>query len=518
MIRKIPLHPLLLAVAPILALYATNIREIEIGSIIRSIGFSVLFAGVIYLLAKILFGRFHIEAFIPSILLVVFFSYGHIQKTALTIPWIGSIVGRSVFLIPVITAIVAIAIILIIRNKQRIADINTAFNIFAMIMVVIPLLQSGYFEVNKSISKKQNISSNEALIASTTNKPDIYYIILDSYTRQDELLNRYHFDNSAFIQNLRNMGFYVADCTLSNYSFTPGSIGSSLNMDYLYNITSELPNSRNNGLLYDLVPNNRVRHSLKENGYNIVAFDTDYDWINWTDADVYYGNPSVYLTDPFFYPFETLLIDTTFLRVLEKHDILSIKGVRNVPPVNYVQAHVKKTMNVLSNLKTTASLKSPKFVYAHLIVPHAPYIFNPDGTANWDNYYDEHTGKIGANVNIPEGYVNNIQFINNQMDVIIKSLLDNSDPDPIIIIQGDHAMNQDNRYPILNAYYFPDKNYQLLYPTISPVNSFRVVFDKYFGANLPLVKDISLTSDINRPFERDTVDAQSAECKRQTTP
>jgi hypothetical protein len=289
-------------------------------------------------------------------------------------------------------------------------------------------------------------------------------------------------------------------------------------MDYLYNLTSEPSNSRNTAILYDLVPHNKVRQSLKQDGYKIVGFDTGYNWINWYDADVYYGNSLVYLTDPFFYPFETLMIDTTLLRVLEKHDMVSVKELKSTPQVNYVQSLVEKTRKGLSNLKKTVSIKGPIFVYAHILVPHSPYIFNPDGSASWDNYFDEHTGKIGANVDIKEGYTNNVQFINNQMLEIIKYLLDNSDPDPIIIIQGDHGLDYANRYPILNAYYFPDKDYQYLYKSISPVNSFRVIFNKYFGAKLPLFKDISIANDINKPYGLDSVEAQSAECKRQTTP
>ena len=40
---------------------------------------------------------------------------------------------------------------------------------------------------------------------------------------------------------------------------------------------------------------------------------------------------------------------------------------------------------------------------------------------------------------------------------------------------------------ILNAYYLPGADPRVFYPTISPVNSFRVVFNTYFGASLPLL-------------------------------
>src|SRR6266849_1590823 len=42
---------------------------------------------------------------------------------------------------------------------------------------------------------------------------------------------------------------------------------------------------------------------------------------------------------------------------------------------------------------------------------------------------------------------------------------------------------------ILNAYYLPGGGSSALYDTITPANSFRVVFNYYFQAGLPLLED-----------------------------
>jgi hypothetical protein len=44
---------------------------------------------------------------------------------------------------------------------------------------------------------------------------------------------------------------------------------------------------------------------------------------------------------------------------------------------------------------------------------------------------------------------------------------------------------------ILNAYYLPGTGQAGLYPSITPVNSFRVVFNAYFGTDLPILPDRS---------------------------
>ena len=69
---------------------------------------------------------------------------------------------------------------------------------------------------------------------------------------------------------------------------------------------------------------------------------------------------------------------------------------------------------------------------------------------------------------------------------------------PIIIIQGDHGLfssNLDWRFGILNAYYLPGHN-DLLYPKITPVNTFRLIFNSYFGTDYQLLPDISYYSDL----------------------
>ena len=66
----------------------------------------------------------------------------------------------------------------------------------------------------------------------------------------------------------------------------------------------------------------------------------------------------------------------------------------------------------------------------------------------------------------------------------------------MIIIQGDHGLDTEARMAILNAYYLPGDGAKMLYPTITPVNSFRVVFNAYFGQEYPILPDTSLYSDM----------------------
>ena len=99
------------------------------------------------------------------------------------------------------------------------------------------------------------------------------------------------------------------------------------------------------------------------------------------------------------------------------------------------------------------------------------------------------------------------------MEIAIDRILENSDTPPIIIIQGDHGpgaylkwssaekSNLDERFGIINAYYFPEGDQGWLYPSITPVNSFRIMFNRYFEGEYPLLEDESFFSTWRKPYK-----------------
>jgi len=53
----------------------------------------------------------------------------------------------------------------------------------------------------------------------------------------------------------------------------------------------------------------------------------------------------------------------------------------------------------------------------------------------------------------------------------------------------------------LIAYYFPNNGAGVLYPTITPVNTFRLVLNTYFGQDLTLLPDVSYYSAYEDRFK-----------------
>jgi hypothetical protein len=168
-------------------------------------------------------------------------------------------------------------------------------------------------------------------------------------------------------------------------------------------------------------------------------------------------------------------------------------------------------------LQETPALDGDYFIYAHIIAPHPPFVFDQHGVplshdrpfklADANQFIKDYSRKAYLT-----GYRNQMQYINSLVLKTVDTILAKSKTPPIIIIQGDHGpgaylhwSSLENTFPaerfsILNAYYFPDRDYSLLYPSISPVNSFRVVIDKYFGGTYPMLPDRHFYSQWSFPF------------------
>lgn len=267
-------------------------------------------------------------------------------------------------------------------------------------------------------------------------------------------------------------------------------------MDYLNTLlagANDTPGAEDN--IWVMLKQSRVRHWLEAMGYKTVAFDTTYDWSRLSDADIYLrlGSDAEILQG--LTPFETMLIKSTagLILVDSQSRLLSTQFEQINFPYSYFMSSQRF---ILDQLPTIPSYPGPKFVFAHIIIPHPPFIFTPDGSLMEDSrYYDGENAMPADASYIDRGYTNQVQFIDQKIVEIAQTIIAQSQVPPIIIIQGDHGWRDDNRYEILNAYYLPGISSQAssLYENISPINSFRVVFNAYFSASLPLLEDISIS-------------------------
>ena len=170
---------------------------------------------------------------------------------------------------------------------------------------------------------------------------------------------------------------------------------------------------------------------------------------------------------------------------------------------------------ILDKLKEIPRLDGPTFTFAHIVLPHFPYVFDRDGTVRRDlapnlHFYGDFKRRMGG-WGDESLYVDQLVYLNTRLIEVIDAILAASPHPPIIIVQGDHgtaASDSDDgagplpreRLGILNAYLVPDRVRTLLYPNITPVNSFRLIFSTLFGADLPALPDRNIFSWYEREF------------------
>jgi hypothetical protein len=389
---------------------------------------------------------------------------------------------NTVFLI--LWSIIFVILVLILKKKSF-KGVDSFLNIVSVVLIVFtlfnilknPKLIKWTDEIAK-IEIKKDIKVNK-------NYPDIYYIIVDRYARNDVLKKYYNFDNSEFTNYLKEKRFFFADKTLSNYPTTTMSLASIFNMKYLNFFTDEYGKKQSDFKpVVKTLRNNEVGRLLKEKGYTYINMGSWW-WLTqkFNDAD-YNFNSKGLVNDEFTVRF----LETTLFSEISNY-ILPEKY-----KLNFRNEQKNIALYQVEKLKGIVKMDSPKFVFVHLLIPHNPYVFDKDC-----NYVNE---KITKNQKEMKNYLDQLQCTNKFLKEMINNILDNSKKEPIIVLQSDEGphpikspLPKDNywraadtialeeKFKVLNILYLPGIDYTTLSNDLSPINTFILIFNSYLGEN-----------------------------------
>ena len=512
--KSLPLHSFLFAIYPALALLGLNIEQIRPDVALRAILFSLALAAIMFLLFRLFFKNWDTAAILTTAALLEFFAYGHVYNALKTMSLTANSLDRHRILAPLWLVAFVVFAFWLVRKKHDLRSAHGYLNLVTAITLVFPIIQLAQFSVRAQVEKPVENPPDQAAanlhLPSGAPAPDVYYIIVDAYSRDDTMLKEYGLDNTPFIKQLQDLGFYVARCSQSNYGQTELSLSSSLNMNYLDALDPHAtPGSTDRSALPDLIKHGAVRQAFESLGYHTVAFETGFKVTEWDDASVYLspstaavGNLQVNagLND-----FELMLVNTSAGRLLTD-------GMKKLP--QFLQADFDNPRRIhrdlilfdFDQLAKLPALPGPKLVFAHLVIPHPPYVFGPNG-----EFTDYDRDPIAA-------YHDQVIYLNKRLIPLLKTIQQQSATPPIIVIQGDHAgveSDQNFRMEILNAYYLPGQAAGQLYESISPVNTFRLILDQYFGGQYKLLKDTSYFSVYKTPFDYTVIPDKRAGCPSQ---
>ena len=506
------LVPILFALYSISALTAHNIHEINIQDTFRAFLVAIVSVNLLFLIIWVIVRDGDRSALIVFMAVILFFSYGHVREIMKSMAISAPIFGRHRYLLFLFVMMFVGWSWFILKRinsaslwRRRIRLIGAILLIIPVITIISSLFPGGW---GSSLEEIQTINKTGY---GRDKSPDIYYIILDGYGRGDILEELYGFDNSKFLRLLEERGFYIADESLSNYNTTRLSLASSLNLNYLQSFVES------DGISIDpitaewMLRENELSRQLKRFGYETVAFDSGRPWSSIDNADHYFdvfedqSMGEIPERTTILNLFETMLIETTFLSIVSDHTDLFEEFERSESVVAN-EEHRIRILYSLDKIQEVPRWQGNYFTFLHVLSPHPPFIFGASGERkDYDRPFTFGDGnnflKIGSREEYIDGYIDQLQYINQLVIDVVDEILETSSNPPIIVIQGDHGpgaylnwqsmedSNLKERHGILNAYYFPEGLTSELYNSITPVNSFRLILNTYFDGDYNLLED-----------------------------
>lgn len=524
------IHVLIFAVYPVIFLFVRNIIEVKFIYTLLPVFINMFTAIMIFFIFNKFIKNSIKSSFVTSVLIIFILNAYIFYKI------FNELFSTNIFVFTVLSLIVIIFLCLLIIKKEfhetKVLNIINSCAIILLIIAFTSVPLNIYASMFSGIFKKHNLSESKTEVKPAVinnDYPDIYYLILDGYADNKALKEYYNYDNSEFLSWLKNKGFYVAENSTANYPSTIPSITSSLNMRYINEDLKDIHNDNQVGLkLKELRHNNETVKYLKSKGYTfqfirIVENDMLIDLED--ISDIKYSASSLKLINDFSFT----LYKTSVIGLFDIYE----NSYFQTYMYNFMKQSLLEPLDYLSSPKK--NIKRPLFVYAHILAPHPPYLFDrygnelKDREVNVKNYVTDWLKK--------DLYLDYLIFINGKMKKTINDIIAGSEREPVIIIQSDHGsqyhlqkiikeyndnkkdlidLNAESRtvrwtkeeyeslinklmsdsdfiknsFSILNAYYFPGENNKKdLYQSITPINSFRILFNTYFEDDFNLLED-----------------------------
>jgi hypothetical protein len=482
------LHPLLLAAYPVLFLFSHNAADqLTFDAVWGPLAAAVAGAALLLVLGTVVLGDVHRGGIAASVVVAGFFSFGHVWNV------VGPFLGQQVLLLAVWVVLIFLGLLAAWLVKARARSVTSYLNLIVVVPLGLTVLNLGELVMSRGAAGVMLETVGGLLGGRDGQQPDIYYLVFDRYAGSPTLDRHFGFDNEPFLRELEARGFYVARDSVANYPKTSLSLVSTLNMEYLdgHALHAEAVAPADQGPINRMLGERLlVPFSLKEVGYEFVLIPSWWPPIAANvDADIilaYDGTSE----------FSLALLETT------------MAGALTGPPgeVDPLSASElpKYTLHQLDRLHEAPQLPGPQFIFAHFIIPHPPYLFDRDGSSV--------TPEEAAERSAEEGYLRQLEYTNAQILKVVDEIQARSSSDEAaIIIQADEGPFPERyeangetfrwaeatpeeleiKYRILNAYHLPgvDAEAAGLSQSTTPVNSFRVVFNALFDADLPLLPD-----------------------------
>lgn len=496
-----PIHPLLVAAYPILFLFGENLSEVSTDEIWLPLLAALVAAGVASIVLTASLRDANRAAVLVTAVLVAFFGFGHAKEA------LGPL-GINPGPLLIVTGVLLLAVVgLVVIGRGDWEGVTRAANVGSAILVGLALVTIGTGGLGASAAGPPGRPDPSG--GSRTTDRDIYYIVLDRYGSEHVVRTYFDVADPLLYRRLPELGFTVVPDSQTNYPRTIHSLASSLNLEYLDDVASAQGRSQvSTRPLVEMLQDHAVGRFLKGKGYAYVHLGSWWDATEsnrMADVNPRFGSGSDFLA--------TLNETTIMPELLGRLRRLGLPV--GAGPVDNYRRHYEAGRFDLAQLPELAALAGPKFVFAHILLPHDPYVFDADGSFV--------TPEVRRARTLEESFGRQLAYTDEQIFAFLQSLVDvPADEQPIVVLQSDEGPQPrrydadeggfrwdlatpdelDMKFGILNAFFLPGDEAPVPYAGISPVNAFRLVLGSYFGADLPLLPDRHIVfRDRDHPYD-----------------
>src|SRR3989344_12351 len=480
----------LLAIYPVLFLYSHNLNELGhqpfwlIVIMIASLALAVIFY---FFISKLVVDKTKAGIY-SAAFLTFFFSYEYfrniLNKANKTLQ-IGFFEHQYLMFLSV-WVLIFVVLFYFLRKSKTFIDLGKFLNVFALTLIILALTGVVRYTVAGQKNMPDTLTMEEKKFVEDFKKksnqpfPDVYYIVPDGYGNFNALQEYFGYNSAEFVKFLNQKEFQVAKHSRSNYPNTQFSLAASLNMNYVDSSATE-----GSAKLMEMIRYNKVLSLFKALGYKFVTFDSGYAITN------YKKNADVLFDGGFLGEFPLLVLRSTALQPL-------FTGYWSIG-YNFDNEMRKRILYTFDKLgEEVPQIEGPKFVIAHVNLPHMPYLLDRNGKAVYVAGYGESFKPEDMSA-----FLDYSIFGAKKIQEAVDRILKNSKTPPVIIVQSDHGftIGEDEgktdtsysdkgvriRFSNLSAYHLPGIRKGLLPQDLTPVNTFRFIFNSYFGAKYPLL-------------------------------
>jgi hypothetical protein len=492
-------HPLLFATFPVLFLWSHNLDQgVTPAQGLSALAAAMSFAVVVLCLLRFFLRDWPRSALVASVIVIAFLTLGRVRAF---LDFSGAL--PDVLLVAELLIVSLVAVLAVRKIRPPLAMVRT-LNLIGIILVVMNIVPIVVVQESNAAGFRFPVVA-EGLGPSPSNPGrDVYYLIFDRYAGAETLSNLYGFDNSGFYAWLSDHGFEVTRSALANYPQTTHSLASSLNMSYMNELVREQGGSSSAWTpIRRTLQDSAIARTFKAIGYRYEHVGS---WWYATAVDPTADHNYIYGE---YTEFLSMFESTTAVPMIER--------LIGVTPSFYKEQWNRVHFQIRA-LREIASDPEPTFTFAHFLLPHTPYIFHADGRfVPWD-----------LDRPVEGAYIDQLKYTNRVIQQVVTELQAGPGAAPIIVIQSDEGpnlpaidqggevlnldwaqasdMELGRKLRILNAYYLPGDPTTRPYATITPVNTFRLILNDYFGGSLPLLPDRTYVfTDSDHPYRFEDV-------------